>query len=107
MTYWEDTLSEILDENGVTASRQQVVEIAKAIQGAREVEAEYSGIVEQTRPGKPQKSPEQVRIERLEECIRRLGARFGVGIDPNQMEITYYTPVGTGHMGTARETLPS
>lgn len=105
MTFWEDTLSEILDENGVTASRQQVVAIAKAIQGAASVEAEYTGIVEQTRPGAPQKSPEAQRIERLEECIRRLGARFGVGIDPNLMEINYYTPVGTSHWGTTRETL--
>ena len=103
MNYWEDTLSEILDENGVTASRQQVVEIAKAIQGAREVEAEYSGIVEQTRPGKPQKSPEAIRIERLEECLRRLSARYGVGIDPNTMEVSFLTPVGTSHMGTHRE----
>lgn len=105
MNYWEDSLSEILDENGVTASRQQVVEIAKAIQGAREVEVEYSGIAEQTRPGKPQKSPETLRIERLEECVRRLGVRFGVGIDPSTMEISYYTPVGTSHVGTTRETL--
>lgn len=107
MTYWEDTLSEIFDENGVTASRQQVEAIAKAIEGAREVEAECTGLIERTRPGSPQKSPEQLRIERLEDCIRRLSARFGVGIDPDRMELVYLTPVGTSHMGTTRETLRS
>jgi 3-methyladenine DNA glycosylase Tag len=105
MTYWEDTLSEILDDHGIIASRQQVAAIAKDVAGAAEVETEYSGIAERTKPGSPQKSPERVRIDRLEDCIRRLSARFGIGIDPDSMEISYYTPVGTSHMGTTRETL--
>lgn len=107
LDYWEDMLSEILDENGVTASRQQVTAIAKVIEGAREVEAECTGVIERTRPGRPQKSPEAQKIERLEDCIRRLSARFGVGIDPDRMELVYLTPVGTSHMGTTRETLRS
>jgi len=105
MTYWEDTLSEILDENGVTASRQQVVAIAKALEGAREVEAECTGVVERTRLGTAKKSPEQLRIEWLEYIIARLGRRYGVTVDINAGELIYLTPVGSGHMGTRRERL--
>jgi len=103
--YWENALCEIFGDHGVTASTQQIAAIAKDVAGAAEVETEYSGIVEQTKPGRSQKSPERLRIDRLEDCIRRLSARYNIGIDPDSMEISYLTPVGTSHMGTHREAI--
>jgi hypothetical protein len=105
--YWTMAIPEILAEEGIEITAEQAVSLGKAIAGCASVEAEYSGVVERTKPGKPQKSEERQRIERLEEIIRRLGVRFGVGIDVNAGEINYLTPVGASHWGTHRETLPS
>lgn len=101
--YWAESVAQILCEEGINLTQEQATRVGKAFADCASVEVEYSGIAEQTRPGKPQKSPEQIRIARLEECIRRLSARYGVGINPDSMEISYLTPVGTSHMGTTQE----
>jgi len=105
--YWTESIAEILAEEGISLTQEQAVRIGKAVAGCASVEAEYSGIVASTAPGRPQKSEDQKRIERLEEIIRRLGVRFGVGVDVNAGEINYLSPVGTSHWGTTRERLPS
>ena len=104
--YWTQVIEEILSEEGINVTGEQASRIGKAVAGCATVEAECSGIVEQTRPGSTQKSPDKLRIERLEEIIERLGRRFGVGVDPNTAEISYLTPVGASHWGTTRERLP-
>lgn len=103
--YWTITIGEILAEESIACTSEQLERIGRALAGAASVETEYSGIAAQTKPGAPQKSPERQRIARLEECIQRLSRRFGVGIDPDRMEINYMTPVGTSHYGTHREDL--
>lgn len=105
MNYWQEFVAEVLGENDMPASEAQIIAIAEAFEGARQTEIEYSGISASTKPGAPQKSAEALRIERLEEAIRRLSARYGVGIDVNRMELSYYTPVGTSHVGTTTEAL--
>lgn len=105
--YWAESIAEILSEEGIALTQEQATRIGKAVAGCASVEYEYSGIAASTAPGKPQKSEEQKRIERLEEIIHRLGRRFGVGVDVNAGEINYLTPVGTSHWGTTRERLPS
>lgn len=104
--YWTQAAEEILSEEGIELTAEQAARIGKALAGCASVECEYSGVVERTRPGKPQKSPEQLRIERFEDIIRRLCTRFGVDIDVNAGELIYLTPVGTSHWGTHRERLP-
>jgi hypothetical protein len=107
LDYWKPTICEIFDQEGIAATQEQIQNVAESVWGAALVQSDYSGIVEQTRPGKPEKSPEQKRIEKLEDVIRRLGLRFGVGINIDAGEITYYTPVGSAHMGSASERLPT
>lgn len=105
MSYWIDTLSEIFDEHGIAATTEQLAAVARDVAGAASVEIEYSGLPQRTRPGAPQKSPDTLRIERLEEAVRRLSWRLGVTTSVERMEISYLTPVGTSHYGTTREDL--
>lgn len=104
--YWTEIIGDVLAEEGIEITSEQAARLGKSIAGCASVEIESSGIAEQTRPGKPQPSEEQKRIERLEEIIQRLGKHFGVGVDINAGEILYETPVGTSHWGTSRKRLP-
>lgn len=105
--YWAAIIGDVLAEEGIEISAEQAARLGKSIAGCASVEIECSGLAEQTRPGKPQPTEDEKRIKRLEEIIRRLGMRFGVGIDISAGDIIYNTPVGTAHWGTHRERLPS
>lgn len=94
-----------LDEEGITATPEQIARMARRFELGMTVMEESTGIAAQTKLGKPQKSPEEIRIKRLLEIIDRLARRLGVSVDERMMEIVYYTPVGTSHMGTTRARL--
>jgi len=104
--YWIDGARECLDAEGISATDEQVERIGKRLAGGAEVEAECTGIIEQTKScATKQKTPEQLKIERLEYAVQRLASRLGVSVDVDRCEILFYTPVGTSHWGTTRERL--
>lgn len=94
-----------LSEEGIEATPAQIARMARRFQLGMTVMDEATGIAAQTKPGTPRKSPEAIRIERLLEIIDRLARRLNVGVDERAMEIVYYTPVGTAHVGTTRAPL--
>lgn len=100
-------LETCLSEEGIVATPEQITRMARRFELGMTVMEEATGIVEQTKAGAPKKSPEAVRIERLLEIINRLCGRLGrdVSVDESAMELVYYTPVGTSHMGTTRARL--
>jgi hypothetical protein len=103
--YWIDGARECLESEGIQATDEQITRIGQRLAGGAMVEAECTGLTERTAAGKPQKTAEQIRIEKLEDAIQRLADRLGVSVDIDAREIVYYTPVGTSHVGTTRSRL--
>jgi len=91
-----------LSEEGIAATPAQIARMAKRFELGMSVMDEATGVIEQTKAGTPQKSPEQLRIEKLERIVFGLSRRLGVSVDERTEQIVFYTPVGTGHMGTTR-----
>lgn len=91
-----------LSEEGIEATPEQIARMARRFELGMQVMEESTGIVAQTKSGAPQKSPEQLRIEKLERIVLALSRRLGVSVDEHTEEMIFYTPVGTSHMGTAR-----
>lgn len=94
-----------LSEEGIAATPEQIARMAKRFELGLSVMDEATGVIEQTKAGAPKKTPEQLRIERLEYAVERLAARLGVSCDVDAREIVFYTPVGTSHVGTTRARL--
>lgn len=94
-----------LNEEGIAATPAQIARMAKRFELGMSVMDEATGVIEQTKAGTPQKSPEKLRIEKLERIVLGLSRRLGVSVDERTEEIVFYTPVTSSHVGTARARL--
>jgi hypothetical protein len=94
-----------LNEEGIAATPEQIARMAHRFHLGMSVMDEATGVIEQTKSGAPQKSPEQLRIEKLERIVLGLSRRLGVSVDERTEEMIFYTPVGTSHVGTTRARL--